>query len=426
VTTEHAPDPSAGLADSKSRRAWAYGTFRRVWFATVLFSLGNWTERLVVGYFVLNESGSVFLTAATFAARQAPGVFAAPIAGAFVDRWPRNRVLALTAIYKTSILTGLAIVASSESPGLWLIFLLTSFSGIGQSFEIPATQGLVTDSVPRQVRMNAVAVQSVGARGVGALGALVSGIVIDEVGVSVALIIGAAAFVSGALMTLLIRVTPVRISVEQRPRFGLQLFRRAYLDLLLLLRTPAIRVLLIAAVLVEMFGFAFGGLLPSVSVNVLGTAATGIGALTMMGSFGGLAGVIMLSLVGDYPRKEKLLVGITLAYGGFLILLASSRLFPLSMVFITGVGMAAALFDAMQWTLLQGKAPEDMRGRVIGGWVFAIGFGWLGLLSLGALGEVVGVQWALGGAGTLVLATGVVLWRISHRFAADSESAGLA
>jgi hypothetical protein len=80
----------------------------------------------------------------------------------------------------------------------------------------------------------------------------------------------------------------------------------------------------------------------------------------------------------------------------------------------------------MQWTLLQGKAPEDMRGRVIGGWVFAIGFGWLGLLSLGALGEFIGVQWALGGAGTLVLATGVVLWRISHRFAADSESAGLA
>jgi len=40
--------------------------------------------------------------------------------------------------------------------------------------------------------------------------------------------------------------------------------------------------------------------------------------------------------------------------------------------------------------------------------VFAIGFGWIGHLGLGALGEAVGVQWALAGAGILVIATGLV------------------
>ena len=423
MITEDVGVPPVGLADSQRRRAWTYGAFRRVWFATVLFSLGNWTERIVVGFFVLNQSGSVFLTAATFAARQAPGVIAAPIAGAVVDRWSRSRVLAVTAVYKTAILTGLAIVASSETPDLWVIFLLTALGGIGQSFEIPATQGLVTDSVPRNVRMNAVAVQSVGARGIGALGGLMSGLVIDELGVAFALSIGAAAFVSGALTTLIVRVQPSSVSLENQARVGLQMFRRAYLDLMLLLSIPSVRVLLIAAVLVEMFGFAFGALLPSVSINVLGTAGAGLGALNMMASFGSLAGVIALSLLGDYPRKERLLVVITLTYGSFLVLFASSGLFPLSMVLIAGVGMSAGAFDAMQWTLLQSKAPEHMRGRVIGGWVFAIGFGWLGHLGLGGLGEVVGVQWALGGAGTLVIVVGIVLWRFSNRFARDSDLA---
>ena len=54
-----------------------------------------------------------------------------------------------------------------------------------------------------------------------------------------------------------------------------------------------------------------------------------------------------------------------------------------------GVGAMAAAFDAMQW----------MRGRAIGGWVFAIGFGWVGHLALGAATETFGVQWALAATG---------------------------
>lgn len=409
------------------RRAWEVAGFRRVWAATVLLSLGNWTERIVVGFFVFNQSGSVFLTAASFAARQAPGVIFAPIAGSIADRWPRSRVLGITAIYKTAILGGLAAVAAYGPSAIWLVFILTALGGIGQSFEVPATQGLVTDSVPKRLRMNAVAVQSVGARGIGAFGGLLSGFVIDGIGAPSALGVGAGAFVAAALATLLIKVqrTAPAASVGPGPEnivaFWRQLFRQSYLDLRLLFGIPAVRTLLIVAVLVEMFGFAFGALLPSIAVEVLGTAGTGLGALNMMAALGSLAGVIGLSVLGDYEHKERLLVLITLMYGSFLVLFASSGLLPLSMVLIAGVGMSAGAFDAMQWTLLQRNAPEHMRGRVIGGWVFAIGFGWLGHLGLGALGGWIGVQWALGGAGVLVITTGIVLWRISHRLRPRGE-----
>ncbi len=404
--------------DGSSRRAWSVAEFRRVWLATVLLSLGNWTERLVVGFFVLEQSGSVFLTAASFAARQAPALIAAPIAGSVVDRWPRRRVLALTAIYKALVLGALAYFAGVESPVLWPVFVITALGGIGQSFEIPATQGLVTDSVPRRLRMNAVATQSVGARGIGAMGALAAGTATDGIGVPGALGIGAAAFGAATLATLFIKsgaVTQTANTVSNAGKLGLGLFKQSFLDLKLLWGMPVVRVLLIAAVLVEMFGFAFGALLPSVSVNVLGTAGTGLGALNMMASFGSLGGVIVLAMLGDYRHKERLLVLITLLYGTFLMAFASSGLFPLSMVLILGVGMAAGAFDAMQWILLQANVPEHMRGRAIGGWVFAIGFGWVGHIGLGALGELIGVQWALGGAGLLVFATGVVLTRATSR-----------
>ncbi len=410
-------DAIAKPSQPSHRRAWSVDAFRRVWTATVLLSLGNWTERIVVGFFIFEQSESVFLTAASFAVRQAPGLIAAPIAGSIVDRWPRRRVLAITAIYKAFILVVLAFFVGVDSPVLWPVFVITALGGIGQSFEIPATQGLVTDSVPAKLRMNAVATQSVGARGIGAIGGLIAGTVTDGIGVSAALGIGAAAFAGATFATLLIRPAQQKAeaAAESAGTIGLGLFKQAFLDLRMLWQIRAVRTLLVAAVLVEMFGFAFGALLPSVSVNVLDTAGTGLGALNMMAAFGSLGGVIGLAMLGDYRRKERLLVLITLCYGTFLVLFASSSLFPLSMVLILGVGMSAGAFDAMQWTLLQANVPENMRGRAIGGWVFAIGFGWVGHIGLGALGEVIGVQWALAGAGVLVLATGVVLAKTARR-----------
>jgi hypothetical protein len=82
-------------------------------------------------------------------------------------------------------------------------------------------------------------------------------------------------------------------------------------------------------------------------------------------------------------------------------------------VLIMGVGASAAAFDAMQWTLLQLNVPDEMRGRAVGAWVFAIGFGWIGHLGMGAVGEAVGVQTALAGAGIVVVITGILVFLLS-------------
>ena len=99
---------------------------------------------------------------------------------------------------------------------------------------------------------------------------------------------------------------------------------------------------------------------------------------------------------------------IAVFYGIFIGTFSASGSFTIALILIIGVGASAAAFDAMQWTLLQLNVPDNMRGRAIGGWSFAIGFGWVGHLGLGAVSELVGVQWALAGAGAVVFATGIV------------------
>ena len=385
--------------------AFRYPAFRRVWVTGVLIALAVWTERLAVGWLILTETESVFLTAASFAARQAPGLIAAPLAGAISDRMPRNRLLGIAAAYRALLLALLAIFVLSGLEPLWVAFLLIALAGVGHSFETPSTQALVTDTVPRRAAMNAVALQSVGARGVGALGGLIGGVVIARYGIPTAMFAGAIVSLIGGLV-----VGTMRPVAPRRPCTGARdtsVLRDMVDGLRVMFSVPLVRTVLALAVLVEMFGFAYHSVLPAVARDVLEVGEVGLGMLSMMAGLGSLAGVIALTAIGSVRRKGPLLIGITLGYGAFLLSFASSGVFPLSLVLIMGVGAMAAAFDAMQWILLQQHMPDNMRGRAIGGWVFAIGFGWVGYLALGGAAETFGVQWALAATGALVVLTGL-------------------
>ena len=300
----------------------------------------------------------------------------------------------------------LALFTLSGLEPLWVAFVLIALAGVGHSFEIPSTQALVTDTVPRRSAMNAVALQSVGARGVGALGGLIGGVVMAKYGIPTAMFAGAIVSLIGGLVVGTMRPVASR-RPRDRPR-DTSVMKDVVDGLRVMFSIPLVRTLLVLAVFVEMFGFAYNAVLPAVARGVLEVGEVGLGMLSMMVGFGSLAGVITLTAIGTVRRKGLLLMGITVGYGAFLLSFASSSVFPLSLVLIMGVGAMAAVFDAMQWILLQQYVPDEMRGRAIGGWVFAIGFGWVGHLALGAAAEAFGVQWALAATGATVVLIGLV------------------
>lgn len=389
--------------------AFAFPKFRRIWLASVIFSLGNWGERLATGWVVLNETDDVFLAAATFAVRQAPQLIFAPIGGAVADRFSRGKIVLAVGIYKALILTALAVIAANGLEPLWLVFVILGLSGVGQSFELPSVQGMVTSSVPRAFRMNAVAVQSTGMRAVGALGALAAGFAISSLGVPITFLASGSTFVVGGVLALFANRGLRTRSIDKTESVV-----RDVIDGLKLMSTlPIVRMILITAVLVEIFGFAYGAVMPAVAKNALNVDSEGLGTLTMMAGVGSVIGSIFLMALGNFGRKGLLLIGIAIAYGTFLATFSAPGSYAAALVLIMGVGASAAAFDAMQWTLLQLNVPDEMRGRAVGAWVFAIGFGWIGHLGMGAVAEAVGVQTALAGAGIFVVLTGILVYFFS-------------
>ncbi|NQU97826.1 MAG: MFS transporter [Chloroflexi bacterium] len=393
--------------------AFSYPPFRHLWAGGVLLAVGVWGERVVVGWFVLDQTGSVFWAATTFAVRSLPFMLLAPIAGAVADRVDRRRLLLATALLKGVVIVAMGLLALGEAPPIWALLALVSMAGVGSAFEMPSTQALITDLVPRRDAMNAVSLYSTGMRVVGVLGGLAGGVMTDAFSPSAALFASAGAVVLGGIVIQTVR-KPAVARGDGRPG-ARAVWSEAVEGLRLMSRTQVVAALLILAVFVEIFGFSHGALLPAVAKNVLGVGATGLGALTLMAGVGSVAGAGALAAMGDYRRKGLLILVATLGYGVALIVFSRSSVFAVSLVLIAGVGMAAAMFDAMQWVLLQANVPDRFRGRAIGGWVFAIGFGWIGHLLLGAVAEQIGVQWTLTASGSAVLAAGIVAIAVSPR-----------
>ncbi len=396
---------------SRGLTAFAFPGYRVLWVSSNFTQLGTWASRLAVGWLVLVETESVLLSAATFAMRSAPGIIAAPLGGAVADRFSRTRLLPITALVRAAVMLLMALVALAGFSNPWPIFLLVAINGVVNSFDMPARQGLITDLVPRDVRMNAISLHAVGSLAVGAIGALASGVTAELLGIPAALTGAAVLVLIGGAIVLL--APNVRAAGRDQQTPLRSVFRETADGMKLMAGMPVVATLLLMAIAVEIFGFAYQSVMPAMAREELQVTEAGLGTLQFAAGMGAVAGAVALSLLGDFRQKGRLLLSVTLVYGLGLVGVALSPSLAVAITLVTVVGAMAAAFDAIQLTLLQTTVPDGMRGRVVGGWIFAIGFGWVGHLAMGAVGEAVGVRWAIGGAGVVVMVASLVVLTLS-------------
>jgi MFS family permease len=121
---------------------------------------------------------------------------------------------------------------------------------------------------------------------------------------------------------------------------------------------------------------------------VLNTGVEGFGQLLSAQGLGALIGALSLVVAGDFFHKGRLLlfsrVTLGLAIGG----LSLSRIPWLSLLLLVVVGHAFITQLILTNTLIQTFVPDELRGRVISTYTWALGgFYPLGSLLMGLLGD---------------------------------------
>jgi MFS family permease len=374
----------------------------RLFFGGQSVSLaGTWITRIATSWLVYRITGSALILGIVGFCGQIPTLFLAPVAGVFVDRWDRRRVLLATQILSLlqslalGVLTLLGIITVAE------VLALQVVQGVINAFDTPARQAFVVHLIEDRADLpNAIALNSSMVNGSRIVGPSVGGVIIAAVGEGWCFMIDAVSYIAVIASLLAMRMEPV---VPSRPPARVREELEA--GFRYVTRFVPVRTLLLLLALVSIMGMPYTVLMPAIAARVLHGGANSLGFLMGATGVGALAAALYLASRHTVVGLGRAIAAAVIVFGLGLVAFGSSRSFLLSLAILPFVGAAFMLALAATNTIVQTIVEEHLRGRVMAFYAMAfLGTAPIGSLLAGVLADRIGAPATirLGGAACVV------------------------
>jgi len=356
----------------------------RLFFAGQLVSLiGTFLTVTAMSWFVLELTTDP----ARYSQRQADVFFAAqiplfllgPIAGVWVDRVNRRKLILFTQTLAMLQSFSLAALAFGHNRAIAPILALALFQGTINAWDIPARQAFLIDMVTdREDLPNAIALNSTMVHFARVFGPAAAGLIIARVGIAWCFLLDALSYIAVIAALLAMVIVPrqpkpprsIRIELAEGARyvFGFRPMRA----IILLMAVVSLTAMPCLSVLLPIYGNHFGA--PANGSLVFGFlgAASGIGALT---------GALMLAARPSVRGLGRVMAIACSVFAIGLIALAFSPSLWLCLLVLPFCGWGMITVFASANTILQTLADDDKRGRVMS--FFSMAF--VGVTPFGAL-----------------------------------------
>ena len=390
-----------------------------LWFGGFVSQLGDFVLFVGLPYEIWRLTGNTLATAGMVFAFLIPNILLGSVAGVFVDRWDRRRLMVTVNLLQALVILPLLLVPQL---GLWIIYVvLLAESSISQLFR-PAQVALMPNLLEggEEELLPANATLGVGHHLSRLIGPAIGGVVVAAGGLSSVTIVDSISFVASAGMLALINARPVR----RRPsdtleHEALSAWRRLVSEwrdgLRVVWHQPVLRAVLVFFSITAIGEGLTSALFVVWVVGPLHSDSTGWGLVLSTQAIGGLAGALVIARLGSRIRPVPLLIGSALAFGGIdLVLFTYPAVYPHlapALVMLVIVGVPGAGLGAAATTLQQLQSDDRNRGRVVGAIGAVAGVGALiGATVAGVLGQVVPVIALLVVQGSGYLIAGTAVW----------------
>ena len=361
MTSPPPPRPLPGFL-----AAFSFRSFRLLWAGAFLSSIGTWTQDVALSWLIHVRLGDPFYLGLRSFAQEAPLLTFMLVGGAVADRIDRRRILMSSQLFQMGMAVLLGVLFAADRLGIVAIVVIALMTGLVQSQSAPTYQAVITSLVPRERIANAVALNSLQFNLSRAIGPVVAGILLAQLGAGACFAANALSFVGVILALWTIEFPPPAASggesLRQSLHAGLRHVRR----------DPLLRATTVLAFAASFLAFPLITYLPVIAGDVLKTGASGYSLLLTSIGIGAIAGAIGTAQRGRASGRGRLmLVGFAL-FGAFAAGASLSRLQWLSMLLLVGAGFCLTTAFSTLNSLVQEMAPDALRGRVLS--IFGLAF----------------------------------------------------
>ena len=372
-----ASKPTRGRAvASRFLAALEYGDFQTLWTANFFAGAAAWALIVARGWIVYEFSdSSLWVGAVTFAA-MIPRVAVSPFTGYLSDRFDRRTVLRV--MFAINVLHNIVLgfLMLSGSAEIWHIVVLSVVNGSARAAQMPAGQALIPNLVPRELLLNAIALNQATMHGSRLLGPLAIIPLLATTGTTGAIFLCAGFYVISLVQTMRLRTASTG-RIDKRQSFAKNFAEGA----IYVYKTPILFSVVVMAIFHCGLVMSFESLLPVLSTRLLDSggegadflrlitqllteSGAGFSVLMMAVGAGALSSAIILAGISSDITKGRLFFAFGTLSGLSSIALGLSPNLATALPSAIFLGVSSAAFMTLTHTMIQTIVPDGVRGRV--------------------------------------------------------------
>jgi MFS family permease len=380
--------------------------YRFQWPADLLTSWAFEMETLILGWYVLVETGSVLMLT-LYASFGFVGTLIAPMFGVVGDRIGHRDLLAMMRATYAVLATTLMLLVLSGNLSPLYVFIIAILMGLVRPSDLGVRGALVANIMPHNLLIGAISVSRTTMDTARIAGALSGAGLFASLGMGPAYAAIVSLYVVATLLTLCV-VAPKKphpVAETAGDILRASPLRDLKEGMAYVWTTPRMQAAMWVAFLVNLTAYPLSnGLLPYIARTIYGTNQTGLGYLSASFAIGSLAGSIALSIFGGI-RVARLMIAATVLWYATLLVFVQMQTVPTAILCLLLAGFSQSLAMICIAVILMRTSSEHFRGRVMGVRMMVIYGLPLGLLAAGALVEEIGFAVT----GTLYATAGLAL-----------------
>lgn len=334
-------------------------SFTRMWLAQLLSTIGDSFTMISAGIIIYQRTGSALSVGLMMMVTSIPTLLIGMIAGVFVDRFDRKRIMIVADITRGVLVFSVPFLIHYNI--VW-IYVITFLSSAITTFFAPAYDSVIPELASDEELTAANSMIAISSFGSTAVGFAASGL-LAAYSLDMAFYIDAITFFVSAVLVMGISIAPLTVAeatsvsvVIRNLKGGL-----SYLLSSMILRSA----LMIALVYSFVVGLGNTLLLPF-ATTVLNATTFEYGLQEGLTSVGFVVGSLLMAKYAGRMREGLWIVFGLSGMGICYLMYSFSTTVPVAVFVITIAGLMNAPYAVARQTLVQRNTDREVRGRVFG------------------------------------------------------------